>query len=83
MFRIKSEALQFDENCIQLRIKGESVDLTSTSSKLLYKEFCSHKATPPTAQAKLEDKYPNCSFNLKKIYSLALSVTLDTKLRAF
>ena len=77
------EALQFDENCIQLRIKGELVDLTSTTSKLLYKEFCSHKATPPTAQAKLEDKHPNCSFNWKKIYSLAFSVTLDTKLRAF
>ena len=77
------EALQFDENCIQLRIKGELVDLTSTTSKLLYKEFCSHKATPPTAQAKLEDKYPNCSFNGKKIYSLAFSVTLDTKLRTF
>ena len=29
------EALQFDENCIQLRIKGELVDLTSTTSKLL------------------------------------------------
>ena len=34
-------------------------------------------------QAKLEDKYPNCSFNWKKIYSLAFSVALDTKLRAF
>ena len=55
----------------------------SATSKLLYKEFCSHRTTPPTAQVKLEDKYPNCSCNWQKIYFLALSVTLDTKLGAF
>ena len=66
-----------------MRINGEFVVLTSTTSKLPYKEFCSHKTTPPTAQAKLEDKYPNFSFNWKEIYSLAFSVTLDTELRAF
>lgn len=69
------EAYQFDENCIKLRINGELVALTSTTSKLLYKEFCSHKTTPPTARARLEDKYSNFSFNWKEIYSLAFSVT--------
>ena len=77
------ETYQFDENCIQLRINGELVALTSTTSKLLYKEICSHKTTPPTAQAKHKDKYPNFSFNWKEIYSLAFGVTLDTKLRTF
>ena len=40
------EAYQFDENCIKLRINGELVALTSTTSKLLYKEFFSHKTIP-------------------------------------
>ena len=42
-----------NENTFLFSVKGEIVDLLSTSSKTLYKEFCSHKATTPTAQARL------------------------------
>ena len=58
------------------------VDLLDTS-KILYKEFCSYKVTPPTDQATLRDKYPSLSVEWNKIYSLAFNVTLDTKLRVF
>ena len=39
----------FSENTFLLPVKGEIVDLISTSSKTLYEEFCSHKATTPNA----------------------------------
>ena len=71
----------FNENTFLLPVKGEIVDLLSTSSKTLYKEFCSHKATTPTAQARLNTEYPNLSVELKKIYSLSFNATLDMKLK--
>ena len=73
----------FNENTFLLPVKGEIVDLLSTSSKTLYKEFCSHKATTPTAQARLNTEYPNLSVEWKKIYSLSFNATLDMKLRIF
>ena len=73
----------FNENTFLLPVKGDIVDLLSTSSKTLYKGFCSHKATTPTAQARLNTEYPNLSVEWKKIYSLSFNATLDTKLRVF
>ena len=51
--------------------------------KKVYKEFCSQKIALPTAQAKLENKYPSLLGEWTKIYTLPFNVTLDTKLRAF
>ena len=42
-----------------LSVKGEMVDILDIRSKNVYKEFCSYKSTPPSAQAKWEDKYPS------------------------
>ena len=58
-------------------------DLSSISSKMLYREFCSRKEIPSTAQAKLKDEYPNLSVDWKETYLLVFNVTLDTKVRAF
>ena len=62
---------------------GEMVDLLSTSSKMIYNEFKSHKASPPTAQVRVKNKYPSLTFDWQKSYSLAFNVSLDTKLKAF
>ena len=62
---------------------SEMVDLLSTSSKIICSEFKSHKASPPTAQVRVKNKYPSLTFDWKKIYSLAFNVSLDTKLGAF
>ena len=43
-------------------------DLSSISSKMLYREFCSRKEIPSTAQAKLKDEYPNLSVDWKETY---------------
>ena len=73
----------FIDDSFQVPIRGEMVDLSSISSKTLYREFRSREEIPPTAQAKLKDDYPNLSIDWKEIYSLAFNVTLDTKLRVF
>ena len=70
-------------NSFEVPIKGEMLDISSISSKIVYEEFLSRKVIPSTAQNKYKKEYPNLSVNWKKIYSLAFSVTLDTKLRAF
>ena len=53
-----TEPHPFNENTFLLPVKGEIVYLLSAFSKTLYKEFCSHKATTPTAQARLNTEYP-------------------------
>ena len=58
-------------------------DLSSISSKMLYREFCSRKEIPSTAQAKLKDEYPNLPVDWKETYLLVFNVTLGTKVRAF
>ena len=73
----------FIDDSFQVPIRGKMVDLSSISPKTLYRVFRSRKEIPPTAQAKLKDKYPNLSTDWKEIYSLAFNVTLDTKLRVF
>ena len=73
----------FIEDSFQVPIRCEMFDLSSVSSKTLYREFRSRKEIPPTAQAKFKEEYPSLSTDWKEIYSLALNVTLDTNLRAF
>ena len=57
-------------------------DLSSVSSKTLYREFRFRKVILPTSQAKFKE-YSSLSDDWKEIYSLAFNVTLDTNLRAF
>ena len=73
----------FFENSFRVRIRGEVFDLSSVSSKTLYREFRSRKVIPSTAQAKFKEEYSSLSVDWKEIYSLAFNVTLDTNLRAF
>ena len=58
-------------------------DLSSVSSKTLYREFRSRKEIAPTAQAKFKGEYPSLSIDWREIFSLAFNVTLDTNLRVF
>ena len=48
-----------NESCYFLSVKAEIMDILNMPSKNVYKEFSSCKSTPPTAQAKWEDKYPS------------------------
>ena len=41
---------------IFLSVKGEMMDIPEHPFKNVYKEFCSYKLTPPTANAKWEDE---------------------------
>ena len=77
------EPSPLDKNCYQILISNKTVNLSDTKSRVLYKQFRSHKQTSPTAQAKLKNRYPDLSVDWKNIYSLAFEVTLDTKLREF
>ena len=64
-------------------IRGEMFDLSSVSSKTLYREFCSGREIPPTAQAKFKKEYRSPSNDWKEIYSLTFNVSLDANLRVF
>ena len=68
---------------IVLTIAGKTIDLANITSKLVYREFRSFKQTSATAKAKIWSKYPDLSIDWKRLYSLALETTLDTKLREF
>lgn len=72
-----------NEKSYFLKIEDEMVDILSTYSKTVYKEFFSYRTASPTAQAKLENKYPSLLGEWTKIYTLPFNVTLDTKLKAF
>ena len=48
-----------NESTYFVSVKGEMMDILNIRSKNVYKECCSYKTTPPTAQAKLEGKYPS------------------------
>ena len=43
-------------------------DLSSISSKILYREFRYRKEIPSTAHAKFKDEYPNLSTDWKETY---------------
>ena len=60
-----------------------NVNLLKVKSKMIYNEFKSKKQTAPSAQIKLNNKYPELSVEWKKIYSLPFTVTLEAKVREF
>ena len=64
--------LPLNESTYFVSGKGEMMDILKICSKNVYKEFCSYKTTSPTAQAKLEGKYPSFWGERTKIYSLPL-----------
>ena len=68
---------------IQINIDGINVNLLKVNSKMIYNEFKRKKQTVPSAQIKLDNKYPELSVEWKKIYSLPFTVTLETKVREF
>ena len=61
---------------ITIIINEKELDLSNVTSKLLYSEFKARKQTPPTAQKKLQNKYPELAVDWKKIYSLPFVVTI-------
>ena len=58
----------------------DEVALSEVSSKKLYEAFRNKKQVPPTAQTKLEEKFPHLSVDWKEIYSLPFTVTIETKI---
>ena len=44
------------------------VGLLSTSSKMIHNEFKSHKASSPTAQVRVKNKYPDLTFDWKNLF---------------
>ena len=74
---------QLLSDSITIVINEKEVDLSNVTSKLLYGEFKAGKQTPPTAQKKLKNKYPQLAVDKKKIYSLPFVVTIETKIREF
>ena len=41
------------------------------------------KQTPPSAQKRFQDQFPDVQFDCNEIYSLSLKVSLKTKIREF
>ena len=70
-------------DAIQIIIESAAVDVLKVTSKMLYNEFKRKKQTAPSAQNKIQLKFPDLSLEWKEIYSLPFTVTHDTKTRAF
>ena len=68
---------------IQINKDGVSVDRLKVTSKMIYNEFKHKKQTTPSAQIKLNQKYPKLFVEWKKIYCLPFTVTTDTTIREF
>ena len=68
---------------IYIELDETEIDLSKVTSKLLYNKFKTKKQTPPSAQSKMTNKYPQLVVEWKKIYSLPFTVTVETKLREF
>ena len=68
---------------IYIELDETEIDLSKVTSKLLYTKFKTKKQTPPSAQSKMKNKYPQLVVEWKKIYSLPFTVTVETKLREF
>ena len=57
--------------------------IADVSPKQIYQLFLERKQIPPTAKQRLQDKYSDVIVDWEKVYSLAFSVTLESKLREF
>ena len=73
----------FPGDKIYIELDETEIDLSKVTSKLLYNKFKSKKQTPPSAQSKMKNKYPQLVVEWKKIYSLPFTVTVETKLGEF
>ena len=62
---------------------GNLTPISDVSSRQIYQFFLDRRQIPPTAKQKLQDKYSDAIVDWEKIYSLAFSVTLESKLREF
>ena len=68
---------------INLKIDNTETDLVKVSSRLLYNAFNKRKQVPPSAQKKMNKKFPELQVSWKEIYSLPFVVTVETKIREF
>ena len=71
------------KNTVHLKIDNIVVDLSSITSKSLYKAFKMAKQTPPPAQTRFQGQFPDTQFDWYEIYSLSFKVSLETKIRKF
>ena len=62
---------------------GNLTPISDVSSRQIYHFFLDRRQIPPTAKQKLQDMYSDAIIDWEKIYSLAFSVTLESKLREF
>ena len=70
-------------NKVHLKIDNADVDLSSVTSKSLYNAFTMAKQTPPSAQKRFQDQFPDVQFDWNEIYLLSFKVLLETKIREF
>ena len=68
---------------INLNIDNSETDLSKVSSRLLYNAFKKRKQVLPSAQKKMNEKFPELQVSWKEIYSLPFVVTIETKIREF
>ena len=68
---------------IYIELDETEIELSKVTSKLLYNKFKTKKQTPPSAQNRTKNKYPQLVVDWKKIYSLPFTVTLETEIREF
>ena len=59
------------------------LDVSSLSSKYIYRSILAKKQTTPTAKEKLSAKYHHLTIDWKRVYLLSFRTTLETKLREF
>ena len=71
------------KNTVHLKIDNIVVDLSSITSKSLYKAFKMAKQTPPSAQTRFQGQFPDIQFDWYEIYSLSYKESLETKIRKF
>ena len=60
---------------IYLNIDNSETDLSKVSFTLLYNAFKKRKQVPPSAQKKMNEKFPELQVGWKEIYSLPFVVT--------
>ena len=70
-------------NKVHLKIDNADVDMSSVTSKSLYNAFKMAKQTPPSAQKRFQDQFPDVQFDWNEKYSLSFKVSLETKIREF
>lgn len=62
--------------------KDDTIVLNYTVSKTLYSKIVQHRSQKPSSEVFFEDLFPNYRFNWKKIYSIPLMSTIESKMRA-